>query len=47
MDKKSKVIIAAAIIAALGLMILDGKMGEADCGTNNYNQTTGECKESK
>ena len=47
MDKKSKLIVAVAAIAAIGLLILDGKMGEADCGEGNYNQTTSECKEEK
>lgn len=47
MDKVTKIIIAVAIIAGLGLLVLDGKLGEADCGVGEYNQTTGECKESK
>lgn len=45
MDKASKIIIAVAIIAGLGLLILDGQMGKANCEESGYNQTTGECKE--
>ena len=47
MSKKSKLIIVAAIIAGIGLMVLDAKVGESQCGEGQYNQTTGECKEAK
>ena len=47
MEKKTKIIIAVAFIIAAGLLILDGKLGEADCGSASYNQTTGECREGK
>lgn len=47
MSKKSKLIIIAAIIAGIGLMVLDAKVGESQCGDGQYNQTTGECKEGK
>lgn len=47
MSKKSKLIIIAAIIAGIGLMVLDAKAGESQCGEGQYNQTTGECKEGK
>lgn len=45
MDKLGKVIIAAVIVAAAGLLILDGKLGEGVCGENSYDQTTGKCIE--
>lgn len=45
MDKVTKTIIAIAVIAGLGLLILDGQMGKADCEDSGYNQTTGECRE--
>lgn len=45
--KTSKVIIAVAVIAGLGLMILDGVVGNSQCGDGLYDQTTGECREGR
>ena len=47
MDKKTKIIIIAAIVAGLSLLVIDGKLGEADCSSNGYDQTTGMCREGK
>jgi hypothetical protein len=46
-SKKSKLIIIAAIIAGMGIKVLDAKVGESQCGEGKYNQTTGECKEER
>lgn len=45
MSKKDKIIIVVLAILGLGLLIIDGKLGETTCGENNYNQTTGFCQE--
>lgn len=47
MDRVSKIIIAVAVVAGLGLLILDGQLGNAGCDASGYDQTTGYCKEGK
>jgi hypothetical protein len=44
-DKTSKLIIAIAAVAIVGLLIIDGKAGEAECGDAGYDQTKSICRE--
>ena len=47
MTTKDKIIIAVVVVAGLALLAIDGLTGKADCGDARYDQTTGECRESK
>lgn len=45
MSKKNKITIIVLAVIMLGLLILDAKTAELECGEGNYNQTTGFCRE--
>lgn len=39
-----KIVIAIVVVALAALMIVDAKLGESECGAENYDQSIGVCK---
>lgn len=43
METIKKVFLAIAIIAGVALLVVDACYGQAECGDEQFNQTTGMC----
>ena len=43
METIKKVILAIVIVAGIALLVADAWYGQAQCGDEQFNQTTGKC----